>query len=349
MRLRYVEQFRALAIVMIVAGHAWYMQDWDRGSLAARLSLTVATNGTYLFVFIAGFLFQHLLPKFETWRYYRSKLRNVVLPYLIVSIPGLIWQFSKEPSGFAPAGFADWPMPFQVLWYLATGVHVGPLWFIPMICLIYVVAPLLARGDRDGRMYYALPLLFIGSLFLHRSPGNADPIHSFLFYLPAYMLGMWTSRNIDAVQAFMARWHWVALAAWVGLVAFATAYLPSPGHTVASAPVYSGEFALPPEIISWIQLQKAVLTYLLLFYLARFESAIGRRLTLLAEASFGIYFLHAYVQEVTAWAAREAGIPLPGNTLMLIALTIGICAATYAVVRAAQLTLGPRSRLVVGS
>lgn len=102
MRLRYVEQFRALAIVMIVAGHAWYMQDWDRGSLAARLSLTIATNGTYLFVFIAGFLFQHLLPKFETWRYYRSKLRNVVLPYLIVSIPGLIWQFSKEPSGLRP-------------------------------------------------------------------------------------------------------------------------------------------------------------------------------------------------------------------------------------------------------
>ncbi len=349
MRLRYIEQFRALAIVIIVAGHAWYLQDWDRGGTAARLSLTIMTNGTYLFAFIAGFLFQYLLPKYETRRYYRTKLRNVVLPYLIVSIPGLIWQFSKGPSGFAPAGFADWPAPAQTLWYLATGVHVGPFWFIPMICLIYLAAPLLARGDRDGRMYYALPALLIASLFLHRSPGNADPVHAFLFHLPVYMLGMWTSRNIGAVQAFMARWHWAVLAVWGVLVAFATAYLPSPGHTVAAGSLFSGAFALPPEVISWITLQKAAMTYLLLHYLARFEDAISGRLRLLAEASFGIYFLHAYVQELTGWGAWKLGVPLPGNVLMLAALTIALTTATYSIVRAAQCLLGPRSRLVVGS
>ena len=61
--LNYINVFRGLAILLILAGHT--MQIGSAGSLARAVSREIWAGGTVLFVFIAGFLFEYLSHKFE--------------------------------------------------------------------------------------------------------------------------------------------------------------------------------------------------------------------------------------------------------------------------------------------
>ena len=87
MFLRYVHNFRAVAIVIIVAGHAVVTLGRDAQPAQMDFLLDLLDNGTVLFVFIAGFLFEHLSRKFEYRSYLRKKLLNVIVPYLLISAP----------------------------------------------------------------------------------------------------------------------------------------------------------------------------------------------------------------------------------------------------------------------
>ena len=86
--LNYIHNFRAIAIILIVLGHSISYFSW---STYEKLSVTILfSNGTVLFVFISGFLMQHLFFKHEHREFYKRKIRHVVLPYLLSSIPAII-------------------------------------------------------------------------------------------------------------------------------------------------------------------------------------------------------------------------------------------------------------------
>ena len=55
--LNYINVFRGLAILLIVAGHT--MQFGEIGSLTQKISVEVFAGGTALFIFISGFLFHY--------------------------------------------------------------------------------------------------------------------------------------------------------------------------------------------------------------------------------------------------------------------------------------------------
>jgi len=87
MFLSYIHSLRAMAILSIVAFHCIGLFATEPLCWQEPLILSLASNGTMLFVFVAGFLFQHLSYKFEYRRYLKSKLQNVLLPYVFVSLP----------------------------------------------------------------------------------------------------------------------------------------------------------------------------------------------------------------------------------------------------------------------
>ena len=89
--LNYINVFRGLAILLIVAGHT--MQFGEAGSLIQKASVEIFAGGTALFIFISGFLFQHLSGKYEFKNYMSKKWTNVILPYLWTAIPGIVFCF----------------------------------------------------------------------------------------------------------------------------------------------------------------------------------------------------------------------------------------------------------------
>lgn len=82
--IRYIHHFRGVAIIYVVAAHI--LVKWPENSIVSRAMDVVWQNSTILFLFIAGYLFQHLSDKFEYKDYLIKKFQNVICPYLILSI-----------------------------------------------------------------------------------------------------------------------------------------------------------------------------------------------------------------------------------------------------------------------
>ena len=82
--LNYINVFRGFAILAIVAIHTLLFSH--NTSFQSAISAELLGSGSVFFVFISGFLFQHLAYKFEYQTYLSKKWNNVICPYLITSI-----------------------------------------------------------------------------------------------------------------------------------------------------------------------------------------------------------------------------------------------------------------------
>ena len=92
--LSYIHSFRAIAIIAVVGTHVLGDIAWGGNSVIfQRIITTLVQNATILFVFISGFLFQHTVGHFRYGEYLIRKLKNIIIPYLIVSIPDTILDF----------------------------------------------------------------------------------------------------------------------------------------------------------------------------------------------------------------------------------------------------------------
>ena len=137
-KLNYIHIFRAIAIIIIVAGHCFKSQQAFLGAICKALF----PEGTVLFVFIAGFLFQYLSDNFDYPSYLKKKFFNVICPYLVTSIVGIIAMFlipSHNP-------FHTLNKFLQIPMFLTTGwIHNGPTWYIMMTSIFFLCATILLK------------------------------------------------------------------------------------------------------------------------------------------------------------------------------------------------------------
>ena len=171
--LNYINVFRGLAILLIIAGHT--MQFGESSSLMHKICCEIICGGTTLFIFISGFLFQHLSSKFEYKTYLKKKWTNVVLPYFITSIIGILFCFNY-PQTYGNSFDGLNPM-LQIPMFLTTGrIHNTPAWFIPMIVLFFFCSWFLLKLEQKGWLYKLLPLMLIITLICPRSDVDYNSI-----------------------------------------------------------------------------------------------------------------------------------------------------------------------------
>lgn len=339
MFLRYVHNFRAVAICFIVAGHAVFTLGHEAHARTMDLLADTLDYGTVLFLFIAGFLFEHLSGAFEYRSYLRRKVRNVIAPYLITSIPAVVYVAWFTPTAGRPAWYRAAAM-------LATGVGTPDyaVWFIPMIALFYLVAPALMRFVRHPRLYWLIVPLLMFSALAHRPPELWTPVIG-LYFLPVYLLGMWASHERARLEPLLRRW-WPALLA-VFVVAVVVRWSTSPWHGGEyTRGLFTGEYGL----VDWMLLMKVVFAFALMGIMLRADRLIGDRLSFLGTASFTVFFLHCYVLWgfVGAWAAMGRG-PVPqGDVASVAALTVGVVGLSLAVAALVRRVAGHRSRMLIG-
>jgi surface polysaccharide O-acyltransferase-like enzyme len=325
-----------VAILFVVAGHCLYLFEWERTRWQDQLIASLMLNGTVLFVFVAGFLFQYLGHKFEYRRYLKNKLQNVLLPYIIVSLPILMVQAVRHSGTFDPTYRHHWPTVIaNIAWSLVTGSHILiPYWFIPMIALFYLLAPALLWIDRDGRFYYFLPVLLAVTVCVHRPTDLDDIWQSCAYFLPVYLYGMWFSRHRDRVMA----WHDRRLPALLTLVAglawIEVTYFPRAGF-LQSAALFSTENG----IVDTNAVQKLLLCGILLVLLRRFGKVLDSKLRHLADVSFGIYLLHMfgiYFLHVVVLNGRVAPVVGLWEFWLAVAAVVALCVGGLWVAKQSQ-------------
>ena len=330
--LGHLHAFRAIAILYIVAGHALDAFSWDSAPLLGKTIRVFCGNGSSLFVFIAGYLFQHLSRRFNVAEYYRSKLRNVIVPYLIVSVPALVAVASGLLVRWdVPPELTTWPVWERVLWLLGTGRHLSPLWFIPMISIFYLAAPLLVAMDRRPRWYVVWPLLMAVTMVV----GRGFAPQSFVHFLSFYVAGMFFSHYRAVLDPWLKK-----PVLWLPLLLLAV--------VLGVLQIAGNAFGLPLFALNaW---QKLFVCLALLGVLPACTRLIASpKVSELADLSFGLFFIHSYFITGAKLAySRLVGAAPTGNLLSWMLFTAVVVLLCCAVLRMVKHFAGPRSRWLVG-
>ena len=336
---QHIHVFRGVAIIFIVCAHTIPSLDWSENPVLGRVIDALVNQSSIFFFFIAGYLFQHLSERFNFGKYIFQKFKTVIVPYLILSIPAIfIFTVLAKRTGVW-SWFYLLPVWEQVALFLLTGKHLAPLWFVPTITIFYFFAPFFLWIDNKYRNGYwiVVPLIAL-STWLGRD-GPLGPIDKAIYLLPAYMLGMAFSRFKAEFLLLIGRWWPVLFVA--GLICFVGCVF---------------QWSEPPYYQFPMKLSFALLLTWLLY---RYHSVFGSRLNYIAEVSFGIFFIHAYIISFIKVLAvyfvsgqlylGEGGDVIPGSIPVFTGYVLMVVLITTAIIWVGKKLLGKRSRMVIGA
>lgn len=345
MYLSHLNSLRAIAILLIVAGHSIGFFSWEEYPYTRNALEDWAANGAVIFIFISGYLFQHLSATFTYSGYLLKKIKYVLIPYLIVSIPAIGYAvFFKEPA-IQYSFLEGTSRAYQILWfYLHGGAHINyPLWFIPVIFGYYLAAPVFLIVTRYPILYWLLLFLLPISLLAHRPDfPNPDTIHSLIYFLSAYILGMFASQFRDKID--------FCLEKYLGALFFIVVAYYLIHLSVAD---YHGNyhvkhiFSSEKGYIDWLYLHKILLVFLLLGTLKKYDSFMAEKVRYIGAASFSVYFLHAYILYAFHLAVRWR--PFEGGLIRWFLLVASVVIISLGLTRLIQKVFGKTSRLLIGS
>jgi probable poly-beta-1,6-N-acetyl-D-glucosamine export protein len=341
-----VHLFRGVAILAVVATHVLFELNWTEDRRTQfRISLSLVQNGTLSFVFVAGLLFRHLAYRFEYRKYLVTKLKYVILPYLIISLPYVYTQHQRGFGIFRPDVYpTDSNLAVYVLGKYLSGEQMPiPLWFVPMISVLYLLAPVLLWLDARRWGYWTIPPLLVLASFIHRPLEQTMLRQSVFYFLPVYLVGMWVARYMTQVMCWTRRLRWFAMAIIAAILCFEVIARQRPG-ALESAHAFSTEMG----VFDVNNYMKLLLALVVLEALQRCPPWLATVLDRLATLSFGIFFVHFY----WLYFARDLRLALdvqwPGTPWMLALLTMVTVSISVGFLAVIRKLFGQRSRFLVG-
>ncbi len=335
MHLSYINLFRAIATLFVVFNHSIHGLQWGANYdnlEMSRLMKIVFSNGAFFFVFIAGFIFQHLLFKYDYRKYLKSRFMLVILPYLLVSIPAVfVWTFVYQKSSInIPRDLYDQSWWYIAGYYYLNGSHMAPLWFIPMIAMFYLLSPLFALLDRYPIIYFSIPVLMWIS---YEYPRQFSPLLQMIHFFPVYIIGMCASRYKEQILPKVYRYRYLVFVAFLGFVAY--------------------EWLMTRQIQSFFNyMNKFCLSFLFIALLSHYGDKPFKWLTWFAAINFSVFFLHTYANaglKILITGGPSQSLPILGNIgyqMIYYTVVVGISIAICLLVKK---IFGQRSKYLIGS
>jgi len=346
MFLKNIHSFRGIAIIIIVAGHTIDWLNWGQNKEAQNILYDVFANGTALFVFISGYLFQHLSKNFNYSDYLIKKFYNVISPYLIISVPAIVYAvFRGDPTRMYNQ-LKGTSKIYQIIWfYITGGAHLNyPLWFIPMIAVYFLLAPLFYLFIKHPKLYLLIIVFFPLSLIVHRPEfPNPNLFHSSIYYVSAYIMGMCTSQYREKVERIIESKLTYLVTFWFVFLILQFALSNHHGNYHQK---YFFDFS--NGYIDWQFLQKIFLCFPLMGILSRVDSFAASKMKYIADISLTIFFIHIYFLFFFT-KVLERYHKLEGNFLnwFILFVVVILCSIFFSWV--GQIALGQYSRFIIGA
>jgi hypothetical protein len=329
-----IENFRGLAIFFVMLSHVGSLRQL--GGVGEFLYFAVVDATTW-FVFISGYLFFYIEnQRFEYTSYLLKKAKYVILPYLILSVPAIgagLYFGRDQLLALSPLGY--------VLWSLVVGGSVvGPMWFIPMITLFFLLSWVFKKLGRTKLIYPITIIALVVSLFSSRPIGDLNPFLSFVHFLGFYLLGMSiavASKSIDEINSTSKGCLLVAL----GLIIFFAAAWGFESNVVEPMGFQEGWGKL--NLIQLGKLSFLVVVFLLFErYLVKPQKILGY----LAEISFGLFFIHGFLMLIFLRIGKYLVLSNPFAMFVLEFSLVVL--GSMLVVFSIKFVLGKQSRYVIG-
>jgi len=189
-RLVSLDAFRGLSILLIVMTHVYssVLPDWY---------YYLVQNASVFFIFISGFFFSYLhKPAESVLSFWKRKATRIVIPYLVSAVVGIIIH------GRLTQGLPDASYLVQTILTGAGHQNVAH-WYIPFICLVFLLYPLLVRLLLQPRLLQVSAVLWLVlGMFTFRSVDNALPWVSFIHFFGVFLAGMLASSHHEWLFAF---------------------------------------------------------------------------------------------------------------------------------------------------
>jgi peptidoglycan/LPS O-acetylase OafA/YrhL len=177
-----IDVMRAVSMLYIVG--FWHLLDytnvarWHYNPVTYRFTI----GALALFVLISGFLTGRMdggLARGEIWRFYKTRFWRIYVPFVLAS--GL----------FLAAGIGDTFALVKGVTLVAMLLAPPPftLWFVNMIVLFYLIAPLLIGLRANEAAYIALCTVIVGAMILYQTEtGRIDM--RLILYFPCFAVGI---------------------------------------------------------------------------------------------------------------------------------------------------------------
>jgi hypothetical protein len=299
--------FRAIAILSIVAGHCYDIAGINIGTLTfgEKIAVNLITGGTALFVFISGFLFHHIfIPRYQYKKFIIGKVKNVLIPYLILSLPVILLYL--KGTGQAPyfepeaTGALDRYI-IPIIKYYWSGSTVIAYWYIPFVMITFSMAPLHVKFVRQGTtIQLAIIAIFLAiSAVLHRPIDNIYVLQEVLYFFPVYLIGIFCSIHKEKIYYIMNNKEAYLLLIVISLAIY-EALINRQGNYHKAAFTLNG--------IDIMLFQKIILSLFFMVWLHRFEKTSIKIIEIIAATSFSIFFLHGYLISLTKREFEHLGI-----------------------------------------
>ncbi|PZR05825.1 MAG: hypothetical protein DI539_24715 [Flavobacterium psychrophilum] len=344
--LNYLHYFRGFAILLIVGVHCRTSIPWAEDSFMHDVLFYALDFSTILFVFISGFLFQYLHEqKFEYYPYLLKKLKHVVIPYIIVSVPALVDKvFIEKDAAWMTDFYKSLNIPLQFVYLLLTGKQSGPFYFIPMICLFFIMAPLFQAVQKSTYFsWITLVIVFIG-MFSYNYAYYATIWESLVYFIPVYLFGMWASKYRSVTIGINNYVLGLLCAVYLTIFCLEMADV----IYIYRLKTFGEPHYFFPDF-NWGKLKVMCLAIILLNVFYRLRKYEFPTLVTLGNFSFGIYFVHIYFINVTELTIRYIQSPIKQNALIFLVYTAAVIAASMITIYGVKKIFGKNSRLIIGS
>ena len=228
---------------------------------------------------------------------------------------------------------------------LLTGKHFGPFWFIPMVSLIYLLAPLLLYLDRSAWFYrYGFPVLLLAGFFSYRFGHNSSVFESLWYFMPVYVFGMWASRY----QTYITERGYAFLIPLVMLYGVVTYLEITDVLAIGKTYAYGESMKENAYLFNFGKLKASALCIVLLVVLHKLQSIRAPLWGVLASYSFGIFFVHLYVIRSLEMLASRLSLTVTFNSLFYLMHIGAIVLVCIAIVKIVKFVAKQNSRYLIG-
>jgi len=339
------DKFRGMAILLIMLGHGF---SGLQGSHVAYLKMLIGGN-TALFVFISGFFLHYIyLEKYNYIEFLKNRTRYIFIPFLTITCCMILLNVTKE-SLFKEESVID-AFVETLSFIYDRGYYDGAHWYVTFILLLFLFRPLhSAYAALSGRMMTIILLaMLIITCLGHRPTDNIDKLHAVGYYTFYYLFGIYYSKYREKINQYKVKISAVCIPI-IAISIYVSVYMNQKIGKYEKTEFfsYSGW--------DWFALQKAALCLPLLFLFANEKNTItSRALCWMASLSFGLYFLHGPLQQLTRKLISKLPI-LEADTVLhsfaecSLIFTVGFIASLLIIFACRALFGAKNSRVLIGS
>jgi len=296
--LQHINYFRGIAIIFIVFGHCFYLgisQYYQNTTLFAKLIRNLLPGGTTFFVFVSGYLFHHIYyHNFRFSTFFFKKLKYVFVPFLLISSTDVFYYLSRYIFAIISASYKSEIFLARLKNYSYINnylyghgdIPIG-LWYVPFIMLVFALSPVFLKFTRIKAIVQLIIIIILLTISMlnHRTAANSilGVFQNVIYFTPVYLLGIYMSINFNKIYEKLKGREFYIL-----LIAIILAIIQTRNGVVD----LTLKNTLKVENFDFMIIQKIFLSVFFAIYLMNFKNIKLKTLNLIAENSFGIFFIH---------------------------------------------------------